>query len=250
MIPWTAKKQILIFAIIAAVFAAGAFLIFFLASSPSCSDGKQNQDEEDIDCGGPCEPCLGEIKDLIILWSKPFKIKEGNYNVAAFVSNPNLFLGLDSARYQFRLYDEKNVLVAVREGEIFINPDEKYVIFESDIDSGNKEPKRATIEFEENLGWKRIEREKPQIVVSRKQIFYDPLPRLVADISNKSIFGLSGIDAVAVLYDSEKNAKAVSSTYIDRIAEGSTKDIVFTWPKPFSEKPESIEIYLRTNLTK
>jgi hypothetical protein len=27
------------------------------SSGPSCSDGIQNQDEEDVDCGGPCPAC-------------------------------------------------------------------------------------------------------------------------------------------------------------------------------------------------
>ncbi|HIE33777.1 MAG TPA: hypothetical protein EYP86_01390 [Candidatus Altiarchaeales archaeon] len=32
-----------------------------ILSQPTCSDGKKNQDEEGVDCGGPCPPCVTTV---------------------------------------------------------------------------------------------------------------------------------------------------------------------------------------------
>lgn len=248
-IPWTVKKQLTYLSVLALFVAGALFFAWLSATKPTCFDNKQNQGEENIDCGGPCEACLGEIRNLIVVWSKEFKLEGGEYEAAALVKNPNLFLGAPSLKYRFKIYGDNNILIAVREGETFINPGEQYVIFESGIDTGERVPKSAFIELEENPEWERIEKEIPQIVVSGKEFFNEPYPRLMVDISNKSVFPVSDISAVAVLYDGDGNAKAVSSTKIKSIEGDSSRRIVFTWPSPFPEEYSSSDVFLRTNLT-
>ncbi len=249
IIPWTAKRQLTFLFIVVFAVGAAVFSVWIATNHSTCFDGKQNQGEEDIDCGGPCAACLGEVKNLVVSWAKPFKLKDGVYDAAALVENPNLFLALSSLKYKFKLYDEDGVLVAVRDGETFFNPGEKFVIFETGIETGKRIPKRAFIEFERNPQWKRIKEETSQLVVSGKNFSNNPFPRLTAQISNKSIFSADGVYAVAVLYDGEKNAKAVSATAIGSVGGGSSRQISFTWPEPFTEDPASSEILLRTNWT-
>jgi hypothetical protein len=218
--------------------------------APTCFDNKQNQGEEGIDCGGPCKKqCLGEIKEPLVLWTKFFKIGQEKYDAIALIENPNLFLGLPSVKYQFKLYDKDNALIVSKDGETFINPGETFPIFETNIAAGQRVPQRAFIELEKNLKWERIEKEKPQLVVSKKQFSnLPPFPRLDAVIDNKSISSLDNIFSVAILYDKEKNAMAVSATKIDNLQGGASGNISFTWPQPFSEEPSLIEIFLRTSL--
>ena len=249
-IPWTVKKQLAYLSVLTLVIIGALFFVWLSATKPTCFDNKQNQGEENVDCGGPCEACLGEIKNLIVVWSKEFQLKNGEYETAALIKNPNLFLGISSLKYKFTIYDANNILIAAREGDTFINPGEQYVVFESGIDTGERVPKSAFIELEENPRWKRIEKEIPQIVVSRKDFFNEPYPRLAAEISNKSIFPVSDISAVAVLYDDEGNAKAVSSTKISLIEGDSSRQVVFTWNQPFLEEYISSDIFLRINLTR
>lgn len=245
---WAFKKQILfsffIFLVAAVVF---AFALIFLDSS-SCSDGKKNQDEEGIDCGGQCEPCMGEMKNIVVYWSKVFKLKDGKYDAAALVENPNLLSGIPSLKYKFNIYDEKNILVAVKSGEFFMGPGEKFLILESNLDISGRIPKYAFLEFEENLEWKRIEEEKPRLVVARKQFLNEePYPRLVAEISNQSPFDADNAEVAAVLLDKNKNAIAVSVTRIGLIKGDISREIVFTWPEIFGEEPDQIEIFTRLN---
>jgi len=247
LIPWTVKRQLTFLLIIVSAVAAVVFLLWFVSNKPTCFDKKQNQGEEGIDCGGPCEACLGTVKNLVVSWSKPFKLKGDVYDVAALVENPNLFLALPSLKYQFKLYDENNILVAVRDGETFFNPGEKFVIFETGIETGERTPKRAFIELEENPRWKRIEKEIAQLVVSGKEFVNIPFPRLTAKISNKSVFPAGKISAVAVLYDGEGNAKAVSSASVGVVDGMSSRLVSFTWPEPFAEAPVSSKVFLRTS---
>ncbi len=252
MIPWTIKKQLIYLLVLLFIIFAVVIFIIFKVTSPTCFDGRRNQGEEGIDCGGPCaKQCLGEIKEMIVLWTKFFEISKGKYDVLALVENPNLFLAQPSVKYQFKLYDKNNVLVAIKEGETFINSVEAFPVFETNIDAGSRIPSRAFIEFEKNLNWEIVKKEKPQLIVSKKQFFNSPpFPRLNATIDNKSVAAVDNIYAVAILYDKNKNATAVSATKIDIIQGGASQEIVFTWPQPFPEEPSLIEIFLRTDLSK
>src|SRR3989338_9568602 len=91
-ISWAAKKQLtyLLFVLFAVV---GLVFAFWLnITAPSCNDKKQNQDEKGVNCGGVCaKECLGEIKDLAVLWSKPLKVSGNDYDAVALVENRNLF---------------------------------------------------------------------------------------------------------------------------------------------------------------
>lgn len=249
-ISWTARKQVTYFFVFLIVISAATYFIWRGVTKSTCFDNKQNQGEEGIDCGGPCEKkCLGEVKELIVLWSKFFETSEGKYEVAALVKNPNLFLSVASLDYQFKIYDKDNILIAAKKGETFITPGEIFPIFETGIGVGLRIPSKVFVEFENNPGWQIIEKERPSLIVSQKQFFNTPpFPRLIITLENKSISAANNISVSAVLYDKDKNAKGISLTVVDSIAGESSQEVTFTWPQPFSEEPSSIEVFHRTGL--
>ncbi|MFH1956549.1 MAG: hypothetical protein ABIJ28_02785 [Patescibacteria group bacterium] len=250
-IPWRTKKQALFFIIFLAILVFLIILAFVFFNSSSCFDGKKNQEEEEIDCGGPCGPCLGATQNLIIYWTKIFKVKERSYEAVVLLGNPNLFAGADLINYKINVYDEKNILVTVRKGQAFLNPNEKFLIFETNLDTGERVPKSAFLEIEENIEWKRIEKEKPQLVVTKKDFLnQDPFPRLTVEISNKSLLDAENIDVFAVIFDKDKNAKAASISKINYLKGETSQEAIFTWPEKFSEEPNSIEVFTRVNLLK
>ena len=72
-ISWTAKKQLTYFWYFYCGYVCDSFFVLKIVA-PTCFDSKQNQDEKGVDCGGVCsQECLGVIKDLTVLWSKPLK---------------------------------------------------------------------------------------------------------------------------------------------------------------------------------
>ena len=240
-----AKKQLTYFLAFLIV-VIGAIVGFYLnITAPSCNDKKQNQDEKGVDCGGVCaKECLGEIKDLTVLWSKPLKVSGSDYDAVALVENRNLFLSAKSAKYQFKFYDDRNILIASREGEVFINPGQKFAIFENGINAGSRKPAKVFIEFQKNINWEIYKGENLGLVVTKKEYQDDPSPSISATLENKTLADIKGIYAVAMIYADDGNAIAASATKIGEIKGGTSADIFFTWPEKFEEGYSRDEIYL------
>lgn len=213
--------------------------------APSCFDNKQNQKEEGVDCGGECEACVTNPKDLIIYWARPFEFSSGHYDMAALIENPNPFYGAKEIKYKISLY-ESNILVGEREGKTYLNPREKFLIFESGISTGFRKADRAAIVFEE-INWKRFDITRPNILVSSKFFENAPNGREKVIFQNKTILPIRNLDAYAVLLDSDGNAFGASATRIERLLSEETKEVFFTWGKPYIP-PSSVEVYYRVNL--
>ncbi len=246
---WASRRQLIyLFIAIFLIVVIGMAGFLFFKPKATCFDGKKNQNEENVDCGGICTACLGETKDIIVLWSNVFSLGNGKYEVASLLKNPNLFAGLPELKYRFKIYDTNNILIAIREGQTFMNPNEEYLIFETDISGGERIPKRVFIEFD-NLNWRRIEKERPQIFILEKNFNDAIFPMLEAKVSNKSLVSLNNIEAAAILFDAEDNAIGVSITKIDSLPPESSGSISFTWPGKFNEIPASSKILIRNNLT-
>ncbi len=250
-LPWRTKRQFLYFSIFALIIlAAIAGLVFYFYPKPTCNDGIKNQNEEGIDCGGPCTPCLGEIEDMSVLWTRFFKNRTNTYDVAALVENSNLYAGIKSVKYQFKLYDANNILIASRDGETFINPGERQLIFESDLETVNRTPKYANFEFDPKKDWKYLKKEKSFLSVIKKDFINSPFPRLSATIRNDFFTEVNSVLVSAVLYDDSGNAFAASATKIDAILPESSLPAFLTWPLPFDKDPATIEVIVLTNLMK
>jgi len=246
---WASRRQLIYLFLTVLLFIAigiGGFLYF--KPQATCLDGKKNQDEEIVDCGGVCGACLGETKEIIILWSDVFPLGDGVYEIASLVRNPNFFAGLPKLKYTFKLYDENNIIIAIKEGETFMNPNEDYLIFETGITVGERIPKRVFIELGD-LNWKRIEKERAQIAISEKSFSNSLFPSLEAKITNKTLSAIGDIEAVAILFDAEDNAIGVSVTKVGTLLSESSEKVSFTWPHQFDVDPASDKILIRNNLT-
>ncbi len=244
-ISWAAKKQLTYFLTFLIIIIGAAVAFWLNITAPSCTDKKQNQDEKGVDCGGVCaKECLGEIKDLVVLWSKPLQVSGSDYDAVALVENRNLFLSAKSAKYQFKFYDDRNILIASREGEIFVNPGQKFAIFENGTNVGARKPAKVFLEFQKNINWEKYQGENLGLVVIKKEYQDNPRPSLSAVLENKTLADIKGIYAVAVIYANDGNAIAASATKIGEIKGGASADIFFTWPESFKEEYSRDEIYL------
>lgn len=201
-----------------------------------------------MDCGGPCESCIGIPQDLIVFWTRAFELVPGHWEVGALAENPNLLLGAKELTYKVRLYDASNVLVALKEGRTFLNPREKFLIFEEDIQTGERVPTRATIEFLE-IPWKRIEKERPHLLIASKNFENAPNGRARIILKNQSLFAVKDIFITAALLDERGNALGINSSRLEAIPGEGSREVVFTWRAPFDPMPANIEVFVRTNLT-
>lgn len=249
MVSWSARRQF--------TYIAGAMLVFIFAlalpiffvtyRAPSCTDGVKNQGEFGVDCGGPCALlCKANALDLIIHWQRAFKVKDGVYNVLAYVENPNLDSGIAVIPYDFKLYDKDNLLIYERHGQTFVPPRKIFGIFESDIITDKRLPTHTFFEFLGVPAWKKSRTLEPVLTFSNQLISRtDSAPRLAANINNPGLSPVYNTEVVAILYDASNNAVASSRTIIDKVPATGFASLVFTWPESFSAPVSRTELLYR-----
>lgn len=244
MLSWSVRRRLIYLAIIlflAAIAAVATFI--FLKKPPTCFDGKKNGDEVGIDCGGSCSlVCAVEIMPLKVIWSRLFDIGSSKYDVVALVKNPNLKHGATQVEYTFRLWDKDNLLINSKTSKTFINPKEDLVIFESRIDVGKKVPTRTTFELDDSPLWQKIDRVPPKLTFSNKRFENEPVPRLIATLKNESLVTVKNISVSAILSGEDQNAVAVSSTFMEELSGGESRDVSFSWPQPFTVEISFIDL--------
>ena len=162
-------KQFIIALIFIFILSGIGFLVYYLSQpAPSCSDGIQNQSEEEIDCGGPCPSCqLVYIKDIEVLWTKAI-VSQGNfYDLAAQIKNPNQNYGSGLIPYQFELYDSKNNLISRSAGSTFILSNQTKYLLQTKIAS-SQPVSQLKLSFGQ-IEWQKMEDyQPPQLFVQQK----------------------------------------------------------------------------------
>lgn len=218
---------------------------------PTCSDLKQNGTETGVDCGGTCAlMCKSEIAEPVILWSRAFPVLGNNYNLVAFIENRNKNAGVYNAPYEFRIYDTNNKLIGRRQGSTFISPNQQFAVFESRFDSGQAQIKSVSFEFLSPLVWIKKDPTLQKLPITVNKIVLDnnkDTPRLSAMVNNDSIQDLPEFDVIAILYDIDHNAINASKTHKDKLLNGSSLPIIFTWPEPLIGIPTTEDILISIN---
>ena len=112
---WRLRKQIVYGIIIFLIFFLISFLIFLKIRGPvmaTCFDGKKNQGEEGIDCGGPCPPCALKTAQPLKIYPTKYLVYQNSIDIIGLIENPNKNLSLKKLKYYFEIYDFDNFLKA------------------------------------------------------------------------------------------------------------------------------------------
>ncbi len=245
---WSAKRQliygssVLVFLLI--VIGVPVYLKFF-NKAPTCFDGIMNQTERGPDCGGTCsKACADEvIADPLVHWARIFPVVGSNYNLVAYVENPNILYFGAQTRYKFRVFDKDNMLIGEVNNQIGIPPINNFAIFVPGFDAKERVPDHVTFEFTDKVVWLRYAGYKAELSVNGKSLTnLNTIPRLDVIISNKTVEQFKDIEVVALLYDKVGNAINASRTFIDSLSDQQSQKITFTWPEPFNSDVSTIEI--------
>ncbi len=251
---WARRRQRRLFIIIGVLIALFlGIVIFSLTNKPeTCFDNIQNGSETGMDCGGSCQTvCTEEAHDIVVWWERPFKVARGVYNIVAYFENQNLNAGMKDLTYEFRLYDQNNVLVSQPVvGTTFVEPNKRSAIFESGIQTGEAEAYTVFFKTSTSQKWEKIDdtyaynlfRVGEPVLTNQ-----DVAPKLQAPIKNVSYKTFYDVPIIAIVYNQEGNAIASSRTYIDEIGQGADADAYFSWPEPFTESVARIEIIPRVD---
>ncbi len=247
MLSWSAKRKFIIIFILFILFGTPVGFYFYkkLQKPESCFDGKQNQDERGVECGGICRiACLANVTaEPAIQWSRAYYVAPGVYNLTAYIQNPNIDYISKPTKYIFRVYDEKNILITTRKGIVGIPTSKIFPIFEPTVSTGNGIPKIVTFEFVEPVTWIEYFGNKPELeVVEQKLTRIESSPKLDVKIVNKTLNTFKNVEVVAIIYDEDGNGILSSRTFVDSIGDKGEASVVFTWPEPISFKPSKIEV--------
>jgi len=251
----TNRRRLIIILVYAIIFSAIALIIYLIQSpDPTCSDGKQNQRERGVDCGGPCSPCkdVTETKDLSVEEVKFLLVEDNTYDIVAKVSNPNNSFGAGTFKYVFNLKNETGASVGTSEGTSFILPaDTRYVAKIGVTTSGGSIPTSAEFSISD-VKWETLEGiSKPQIGVYGKNFGIDPSgigSKVEGTIRNESTYDLKKIEVVIVLRDERGDVIGINTTQRDSIRAKEQQNFQVTWPTAIEENVQKIEIDPQTNV--
>lgn len=246
---WALERRALILTIIGLV---ALTLVAFIAvatfyEAPTCSDGKQNQDEEGIDCGGSCAylcSSLVEHPTPTVLFVRALPQVGGRTDVLAYVENKNITSAVKGARYTIELYSENRTLLATQDGVMDIPAGAEVPVYVPYLFSGNQTVGQAFLSFEDaSLVWFSASPIEPVIAVEDIGIANtQTAPRITATIVNKTALPSAKTVFIASVYDARGNVIAASQTVTLPIPAFGSTPAVFTWNAPFTETPARIEV--------
>jgi hypothetical protein len=243
---WSSTRRFIYGSMVVAFFALliSPFVYSYLTQPATCFDNIQNQNETDVDKGGPCDiRDEAELKPVTVRFASTFPVSPGVYSALGYVENPNYEVGTKYARYRFSLYNSEGVLIGERDGVTFVPPQTTLPVFEALIKTGNQNAVRATLAFEPVTNWIKMPPYVNNLTVSdiqRKDLF--SRPRITAKVQNVGLEYLRSVPVVVAVYDETGTVKASSRTTIDSIAKASTEDVVYTWPEPFAFAISRIDV--------
>lgn len=249
MVGWRLKRQLVFFGFFAIIILLIAgYIVYRSFPEASCSDSRQNQDEEQVDCGGSCKPCMvAHAKDPLVVWARYFEIRPGVFDVAALVENANVSLGVATVPYTFRLLDADGGLIVNRRGSAYILPNQKTLIFETGLVAGIRAPARVTFAMDP-FEWRVSEEQKlPLTVVKTDRAFGEERPKLTITLENSSVRSIQRVDVSVLLSDTNGNAIAAGVSRLDVVGDSARADAVFTWPQPFARTVADVQVFVRTN---
>lgn len=237
---WRTKRKLIYTAIFLSplLVIAGVIYMATFFPEPTCYDGIQNQGEEGVDCGGPCERiCQDTIPSVDVVWDRAFLVSDSIYNAAAFIDNPNRDLIARDVPYRFRIYDRDNILVYERYGQMDILPQPTMIAFEPGIDTSGRDVGRVDFTFTQRPFWEESAINDVRFDTANRNFDASGgTPRLTVDVTNTNTRPLQNIRLAALVLDNNGQAVHVSQTLVGQLDVQQTESVIFTWREPFSNE--------------
>jgi hypothetical protein len=247
-------KRFTIMGIFGVVLATLIGLIISLTiSGPTCFDGKQNQKEEGIDCGGSCSVCTEELagKDLVVKSAHVVYGGEVKYDIVANIHNPNALYGGEVVYYTIEVVDGSGDILATRNNKTFILPNENKYIIEVGVET-SKKPSSVKVSIN-NVEWvKFTEFDSPQILVKNQRFGLVENNTNYAEafglVSNESSYDFHNIVINVILEDERGVPIAVNKTDMRTFDSDSQREFRLIWPHKFPGNIKSAKMQAETDI--
>ena len=253
MFSWRARRQLAVFALIAAVAGGIAFWVALkFVPSSTCSDNRKNQGELGIDCGGPCGPCeLKKPRNVSIFWARFGHAAPGVFDAVALVENPNETLSSGAVQYEFAFFDDIGE-IGRRVGTTFIFPQERIYVVEPNIQLV-REPTRVEFKILAAPAWQLTSGELPTLVVQDRKYQIRDIGghnQSVAEatIANASPLDFRRMETAIVVLDRDGNVIGANRVVNEGINAGTSVHVVSLWPTALPGEVVTIEVRPRVNI--
>jgi hypothetical protein len=249
------KRTIIIIVYLVILSLLGTELYFIFRTKPTCSDGQQNQNEEGVDCGGPCSTkCenIPNIENIRTLEKAVLPGSEGKFDAMAKINNPNPQFGVAQFDYSFNLLDSNGKIIGQSEGSSFIFPAQTKYILAFNL-SAQAQPRSVEFKIRSFKWTKFSEYEEPLIQIYSKEFNLvaagSNFATLKAKIKNQSSYDFRTITAKAVIRNDQNFPVALNQTSVNDVRVNEEREIVFNWGSRFQvgSGTPSIEIETEAN---
>ena len=243
---YAAKRRLAVFGILFLIF--GIFAYWFydakIKEHPSCSDKIQNQEEEGVDCGGPCQKiCSFKAAKVNIKWTRAFEVVDGVFNIASEIENPNYSYAYD-LDYKLKFINSRGIKVGEIKQHTHLNPLEKKIIFYPGIKLKGQKIDKVFLIQDRIYNLKNIPEQDDKLTVNAKELNYENnLTRLKVIIQNDDFKPQRNIQVSGVLMDATGTVIDINRTYIDYLDKYEKKEVYMTWPRKIDGVTE-IKIFL------
>jgi hypothetical protein len=228
----------------------GALTYYILEPDPTCTDGKKNQSEERVDCGGVCSPCEAIIDAQELKVDEKYFVygNKNQYDVMAAVTNPNNKYGAVKFEYKFQLLDQAGAVLAERSGTNFILPDESKFIIELNLYSSIN-PYTTSFEIKDIQWDEFLEYEEPKLSIYEKNYSEESEKNVTTGLlRNESYFDFNTIEINIVLRDASGKPVALGKNEMRTINSQEERDFKLIWPYKFSENITTVDIKAEANV--
>lgn len=250
------KKRLFIIAAYAVIFVGIIFLIYqWTRPAPDCFDGKQNQDEQGIDCGGMCaKKCPIVARENLIVRQTGYVESgiAGSYDIYAEVANPNSSVGSGNFIYKFSVKNSAGEIMAEPAGTSFILPADKKYIIETNV-AVKDIPASVELSVSDPQWVETSDAyEKPELKVVSKN--YNEITSGIGFseatglLKNESPFSFSFIDLRIILENEDGKIVALNSTRMNTVNAGENRDFRVSWPNRFSGSASKMDVQIEVNV--
>ncbi len=247
-------KRITIIAIYATIFLTFVSLVVsLLIPNPTCTDGKQNQKETGIDCGGPCGACETALvgKDLVVKDAFVIYGGEAKHDVVASLHNPNALFGGERVFYTIEILGSGGEVLDARNGETFILPNENKYLVEIGLESSAQPVKvETTIE---RVDWVKFTNfDSPRIFVKNQKVGLVEgdmdYARAFGVVSNDSPYDFHNVGINVIIFDERGVPIAANKTMQRTLDAGAQREFVLNWPHKFPGNITDSVMQVETNV--
>lgn len=221
----------------------------------TCEDQIKNQNEEEVDCGGVCIPCIFKhIKDIEISLVKFDEVVPGIYDVIFTAKNPNPKLAAKEFFYDITLRDENKVIMTKKSGQSFLYAGETAHVVEAGLASKRKIGEAEISIDKKKVSWIMNEEERPFIFIGDKssEIYVrddgSKATRLRLKLINQTLKDFSNIEVGVAVFDSQKNLLAINKTLVDTLDTDGSVPLSFSWSRELLIDINNILVEPRINL--